>query len=305
MGAYAKYISLIWLVVQSVHATIAVTNTPGEYFDTVNNNVARSIVFTITATSTGVNIQIAPQTPNATIITGVPGVADISVKATTVTKTYAQIKKDKGISIPFTLTATPNSSASPAGYQTLFTVLIPLVNVLINSPQFFQMQIPPATLGNTTVLYCNMLYNGQPAPKWVLAPPQGLNFSQTWTTDTILQETKNTASSTTFTLTIPSSSFTNLQKGIYWMNSFVIMSPISTNTTLVPNQVATLAKYIQQGNTLIDGQVNVFATSEAQTAVIKANQAFLAKTIQEIIKENASMATTLENIVKTVETPVQ
>ena len=273
-------------VAHSLYADVVPSNVPGEYFDTVNNNVARSITLTVTVGSTGVNIKVAAQTVAASILTRVTGVADVSVKLQDVTKTYAQIQKDKGISVPITLTATPNTSASPTGYQVVFTVLFPLINLAMNSSQFFQLQIPPASLGVTTILPCNMLYNGQSADKWVLAVPQGLNFSQTWKSDNILQQATNKASSTTFTFMIPDTAFINLQQGIYWMNSFVIMSPISTNTTLVANQIATLVKFIEQGNAMIEGQSSVYVPAAAEIAIIKANQVFLAKTLAEIAKEN-------------------
>ena len=285
-----KHYLFFWFLLLSGYAWGAVitTNVPGEYFDTVNNNVSRSIMFTVTVSGGVVQAVVGAPTASASVVSGVTGVADVSVKGDVVTMSVANIQKAGSLLVPVVITASGNQGATPAGYQVIWSLLSQILDARMMSTHFFQLQMVPISGGTAATLYSDILYGSSPTDKWLNSSAQGVTLSQAWTTNNILQMTTNNSSTITFSFQIPYTSLVNLPDGVYWMNTFAIMSPQSTNTTLVANQIAILTGLIDQGNTLITGNNSTNFPTTAQIATIRANQVYLADLITQIIKANTS-----------------
>ena len=261
---------LFWGTV-SLWCEVVVTTVPGEYFDTVFNSLSRSITVTVTRAASTVTVVVAQQTVSSASITGVSGVADVTVQGVSITKTLATVAAEGGLSIPIAMQSTGNGG----GYQVIWSLLLPQLDANYLDPNFFQLQLFPIVFGTSGTLYANITG----VIDWIYVPPQGLNLSTSPKTNIIAT---NTTPNPTFTLTISYDALQNLSEGVYWMNTFAIMTPPTVNTTLIANEIIYLTNLIALGDTMI----NANQYNAVQIALIRQNQELLRTMLQAIVDAN-------------------
>jgi hypothetical protein len=284
--------TLLFLSAVALHAAtggVITTNTVGEYFDPVANSALRYIYgqLSIDATSATLLIYPPPITTNgveATVISA--GLAHFVIKPVTVKKTFVEILADKKLSADIQFKAVPNFAA-PAGYQLNLQLLGQYLNTNIfstpNPVQYFMLQLFPQLLvysgGITQPAYCDIYYDNKPTKKWILSSQnnfisQGLFLSQDWKTNLIALSKTNVATTLTFSLQIPATSFPNLQQGTYLMRIAAVMAPINSLSGLPATQIINLQK-------LYNNSAGLAVESDEPNAVT--NLIYLNKQISDIL----------------------
>ena len=236
---------------QACFGAVILTNTQGEYFDVANNSVARYVYAQLKITSGSATLEIfqPPLTAEvkAAVIEG--GLADIVVKPVSVSKSVAQILKDKKLSLDFQVVATPQLKSE---YELSLSLLGQFINTNDysepNPVQYFLLQMFPVMAGVTQNVFCDVYYGGKTTTKWLFPSrnnfiSQGLFLSSNWTTPRIVPAATK-KSTLNFTFQIPVTSFVGLPDSTYQIRIAVIMAPSIPIPGLAAVQFGTIQKLL-------------------------------------------------------------
>ncbi|MCH9612941.1 MAG: hypothetical protein S4CHLAM102_14410 [Chlamydiia bacterium] len=271
---------------------------------------AQSVTDTLNVVQTNINIAmtVLPDSASQKVIVSVTQqapqlgsntTATLSVDQASVQKTLSELLSDGKVTIPITITATPDS-LSTNGYVVSLQSLAVRVNLSYFTDTYFYFLNPQlssevplkVTPGNKTLEalgFAQFCQSSTPLKLWFF-PPQGVILSDGWD-DQYLIDSKEVGKSESVTFEYQSDAeyITNLQAGTYFVFLTAAMSPRSLTITTAQENALVVAqleiqKSVLQGYiTNINTQIATGArlTSD-QIANLRANKAFLEEEIKEI-----------------------
>jgi len=251
--------------------TEALQSSALEFNNEVFNAVRRDAEMSVTATDSNVTISIIPTPRSPAVQAEITAgkFADILIESVMVTKSREQVVKDESIQATLKVSGLPNPTASN-GYTIRMETLLQRLNLAYLSTFFINFQmlsVDPTS--PTQLLFYNINDSASLLRQWIRLPI-GVLLSQSWTTDQIIQVADSLgsrkATSKTFTINIPSSSFTNLPNGTYWFTYIFTMDPFITPTT---------TELIEETGTILQIQINAFTTLITEGNAILSEQNLL------------------------------
>lgn len=306
-----EFIAILCLAAPLLGDIITLNDNPVNYNDLDLNEVRRTVNVQINVNSPIIQVQIYPpdiSVSNQAIIDRL-GLADILITSESVTKTLAEIEKNKTIDITATITTKPNPRAT-GGYKVLMQLQTLRLNYNIEDSHFFKFQSIPLqdtfiSTVNPDLVYQEVKLSHILVDSWI-GFADGMAISETWTALPwfVVDDTygSDKTKSKKVTISIPFESFeilsngalTTIPDGVYWFTIESIMQPytpptISEDVTslseLIEQQIIFRNQLINDIDTLLQDTTTLDRFRPGEIAILTTNKTILQTQIKAISKE--------------------